>query len=316
VELSRIQEEQVLFLGRIEREKQRKIRLEQDFEQVKQSLRLVQDRTKNGNIVKDNEVMNSKLFNRLETQLQTSKIKLSTARNDNINLKRRVEDLRREKLLHIQILNDFSKEVAAARRRSKFCQKEVMQMNEKKHRVKVSIANTKQKMIQDMEEFSTELTRAKESISNTQMVIMNTIREKLEQTSSFVFVPPFSAGDDFASTTPGRNPPRRESAEYNSNTVNGGARDPFPPACPTKQTGHTAQELEVIFKDTEFTNVNDLLKALQHSEDTVFALYHETQERHEEVEKMESENKRLEIQVQEQVCLDSRISQVLLLLVC
>lgn len=36
-----------------------------------------------------------------------SKIKLSVSRNENITLKKRVQDLRRDKLLHLQILNDL-----------------------------------------------------------------------------------------------------------------------------------------------------------------------------------------------------------------
>lgn len=74
---------------------------------MKLRLRLIQDKTKNGNIVKDHEMMNKKLLGRLEHQLQMSKIKLSTAKNENISLKSKVQDLRREKLLHIQILNDL-----------------------------------------------------------------------------------------------------------------------------------------------------------------------------------------------------------------
>jgi hypothetical protein len=77
------------------------------LQEAKLKLRSIQDKTKNGNIVKDHEVMNKKLLGRLEHQLQMAKIKLSTAKNENINLKGRVQDLRREKLLHLQILNDL-----------------------------------------------------------------------------------------------------------------------------------------------------------------------------------------------------------------
>jgi ribosomal protein L24 len=70
---------------------------------------LIRDKTKNGNIVKDHEITNKKQLIKLEHQLQMSKIKLSTAKNDNIRLRSRVEDRRREKMLHLQILNDLVK---------------------------------------------------------------------------------------------------------------------------------------------------------------------------------------------------------------
>lgn len=51
--------------------------------------------------------MNKKQIGKLEHQLQMSKIKLSVARNENINLKQKVLNYRRDKLLHLQILNDL-----------------------------------------------------------------------------------------------------------------------------------------------------------------------------------------------------------------
>jgi hypothetical protein len=52
-------------------------------------------------------MVNKKRIGRLEHQLQTSKIKLSVARNENAVMKKKVQDLRRDKLLHLQILNDL-----------------------------------------------------------------------------------------------------------------------------------------------------------------------------------------------------------------
>jgi hypothetical protein len=295
-------------LKKIEREKKRKDYIDESVEEAKRNLRAIQDKTKNGNIVKDHDVMNKKLLNRLEYQLQTSKIKLSTARNENINLKRRVEDLRREKLLHLQILNDLLREASVARRRTKFCQKEVGLMNEKKHKVKVAIATIKQKMVRDMEEFSNELNRAKETISNTQMSIMSTIREKLEQTSSFVYQPPSTADSVLRTHSRGGVTELQSISRLGKRSVAGpsvahsdlqASTTLSPP--PANQTGHTQQDMELVLKDSEFNSVETLLTALQQSEETVFSLYNETQARHEEVEKMELENKHLEAKVQDQV---------------
>lgn len=54
-------------------------------------------------------------------------------------------------------------------------------------------------------------------------------------------------------------------------------------------------------RDTDFGSVEELLVALQSSEESMFALYHDTQSRHEEVEKMELDNKHLEQQVELQM---------------
>lgn len=106
-QLTRMQEEQVAFQRRIEREKKRKELLDENLAEIKQMLREMQDKTNNGNITMTNDVQNRKLIARLEYQLQTSKIKLSTARNDNTVYKAKVEDLRREKMLQLQILSDL-----------------------------------------------------------------------------------------------------------------------------------------------------------------------------------------------------------------
>lgn len=70
-------------------------------------LRSIQDKTKNGTIVKEHDIVNKKLIGRLEHHLQMSKIKLSVSKNENLSMKKRVQVLRRDKLLHLQILNDL-----------------------------------------------------------------------------------------------------------------------------------------------------------------------------------------------------------------
>lgn len=68
-----------------------------------------------------------------------------------------------------------------------------------------------------------------------------------------------------------------------------------------REVGHTSSEAEALLRDTEFGSVEELLVALQTSEESMFALYHDAQSRHEEVEKMELENKHLEQQVELQM---------------
>jgi hypothetical protein len=86
-----------------------------------------------------------------------------------------------------------------------------------------------------------------------------------------------------------------------NNTNNGSATANSQQQQQQQEIGHSLAEAEAALRDTEFTNVEELLVALQASEENMFTLYHETQSKHEEVEKMELENKHLEYQVQIQM---------------
>lgn len=70
-------------------------------------LRGIQDKTNNGNLAKDLDIRNKKMLARLEYELQNSKTKLSVARNENSHIKKKIHDLRLEKCLNLQILNDL-----------------------------------------------------------------------------------------------------------------------------------------------------------------------------------------------------------------
>lgn len=165
--------------------------------------------------------------------------------------------------------------------------------------MKVAIGAIKQKMLRDMEEFSNELHKAKQNISATQSNIMSTIRDKLQSTFSVVDDSAIlGGGNNWANTYESVLPTLGSTSAPNTarktaDSSHGGNHGPV--------IGHNAQEVEMLLKDTEFQSLEDLLLALQQSEDLVFSLYHETQSRHEEVENMELENKHLEVRVQEQV---------------
>lgn len=75
-------------------------------------LRGLQDKTNNGQLVSAHHQQQQKLVTRREHSLQTAKVKLSTARSQNMTLKLKVDDLRREKMLQLQILNDLVSRVS------------------------------------------------------------------------------------------------------------------------------------------------------------------------------------------------------------
>lgn len=70
-------------------------------------MRAVQDKTKNGSVLQENDRSHRKELNKLEHQMQMANVKLSIARNENTALKTKVIGLRREKFLHLQISHDL-----------------------------------------------------------------------------------------------------------------------------------------------------------------------------------------------------------------
>jgi hypothetical protein len=55
--------------------------------------------------VKENDAVNQKQIHRLEQQLQAAKVKLSVARRNNQVLRAKVDQLRKEKLMQLKILD-------------------------------------------------------------------------------------------------------------------------------------------------------------------------------------------------------------------
>ena len=256
--------------------------LREDLERVKIALRIIQEKTKNGNIAKDFDMVNKKKVARLEHQLQSSKIKLSVARNENAVLKRKIQDLRRDKMLHLQILSDLAKEAHETKKKIKQGHKELLSINDKKHKAKMGIVNIKHTMIRDMEEFSRELYTAKQNISQAQQNILGTIRTQIKSANTRNTSPgldsttktgsPFST-EDFQTST-------KISVEANLNRQS---------------------EIELLLKETEFASLDEIVNVLQASEEKMFTLYNETQQKNEEMEKIDLENRQMEIQVEEQV---------------
>ncbi len=103
-QLDVIQEEQVAFVVKIDREKQRREALDKSLEECRVELRKYRDLTRNGEINLDCAKQSAKQTNRLEFQLQGVKTKLSLARKENQSLKAAIDQKRRDKLLQVEIL--------------------------------------------------------------------------------------------------------------------------------------------------------------------------------------------------------------------
>ncbi|KAJ1418999.1 hypothetical protein B484DRAFT_400319 [Ochromonadaceae sp. CCMP2298] len=270
-ELSRLQEEQIYFTRKIEKENKRKETVEKALEDATKKLRHVQDLTKNGSLIRDHDMLTKKHLGRLEHHLQMSKIKLSVAKNENVTLKKKVMDRRRDKLLHLQILNDLTKETFDARRRLKTCQKDILTCNEKKHKAKIGITAIKNQMLKDMEAFSHQMTHAKQCINVAQTTIISAMREKMltaNVSRRFSPMPQFTMDR-------GENLDELMSAKQ-------------------------AEQISLL-GEAGFKAAEELGPALDASEEVMFLLYNETQIKEEEVERIDVENKHLEMQVESQL---------------
>ncbi len=159
----------------------------------------------------------------------------------------------------------------------------MLSINEKKHKAKVGIAGLKHKMVRDMEDFSRELALAKQNISSAQSNILGTIREKI-QSSYNTATTPFALNQT-----------------ANLNATSGAGGEDGDGRTLTESHSHHQSEVENLLRETEFTSLEELLGVLAQSEEKMFVLYNETQVRHEEMEKVDLENRHLEGQVEEQV---------------
>ncbi len=67
---------------------------------------MIKAKTKNGKIVNEEGISHKKFLLKLEHQVQMAKTKLSAARGENASLKSKIDQIRMDKLLYMQILRD------------------------------------------------------------------------------------------------------------------------------------------------------------------------------------------------------------------
>eukprot|EP01035_Chromulina_nebulosa_P041805 gene41805-56607_t len=182
-EFRRLQEQHVIFLNKLEKERKRTAAIDSKTSDAKSELRSLLERTRGGSIKMEIDATSQRQIGRVETSLQLSKIKLSVARNENSILKKKIDSLRKDKLLQINILSDMIKDTNETKNKIKSFQKDILKINEHKHKLSLTISSTKTKMAQDMEDFSNKISNVKQNISNNQTAMLETIRDKLQMTS-------------------------------------------------------------------------------------------------------------------------------------
>lgn len=279
--LDKIQEQQILFTSKLEKEKKRKEELDERYEASLQERRVLQDATRNGTIVNEDSKLNRVVIVRLEKKLQSAKIKYSVARRDNASMKSKIDSLRKDKMILMQIKTTMEREIAEGNRRMKSIQRETLATNNKRHNVQISIANAKHSIVRDMEEFSREVASTKENISASQSIMFNSIKERMEAT--------------FAASAARRS--RQQSQSFDDGLNGTGEL--------LDAKGGEMQvlmsQLQELMRSNGFTKVRDFIADLELSEDQIFNCYNDIQEKNLELEQIDLENKRLEQQLSDQM---------------
>ena len=165
--------------------------------------------------------------------------------------------------------------------------KEIVVINDKKHRAKLEIASIKNKMLQEIEEFAGEMDKAKTAIGENQANILTSIRDRL-------------------STTAGTNPSAFPTGVRNVKTDEDRPRE--------NHFANNQAHIAELLQEINVTNLAELIQKLQASEEQVFSLYRTIQSKNAEVEIISMDNKQvesdLEIQTKKLDDLQSHNNQV------
>jgi hypothetical protein len=258
-----VQHQQVKVAKKLEAERKRSAQLDELSVNIKNELKLIQNKTRNGTIIKEDELNNKKLLTRLEHQLQTARVKLSVIRRDNRLLKTKIDETRKDKLMHVQIVHNLDKELESNKRKTAEAHKLVALANDKKHHVQIEVAALKHKMVRDMEDFGRELSQAKQTIQTTQGTIMESIKDRLELIQTF------------------------DGSRHHGNTLKHSTNV-------NDVDENKVDEIEECLREINIPTVEELVQVLHVSEEQAFFLYNEIQADNKEFEKLETINKHLE----------------------
>lgn len=143
-------------------------------------------------------------------------------------------------------------------------------MHERKHRLQVELLKVKEQMVKGMEVFSRELESMKETIEYNQNSLLEGIRDKLSISAASMYTP------------------NRTRANTSSNHVD------------THVVRSVEEDMNALLHEAGVSSVEELMSQLQADEDIVFSHYKDVQEQTEELEKIETHIKHLELDLHAQ----------------
>ena len=263
-ELDKLQGQQITFSKKIDKEREKRENLELQLREATNAVNYYRNATKNGAVVQEDEMVKKKLINKLEYQIGEARNKLSALRKKNQALKTEIVEGRQDKLLHLTIAKELRQELANSTELLEEYKEDVNLINNKKQRKEVEISNQKQKIFEEMDEFSNDMSRAKRNVAKTQVGILDGIREKLQLS--------FSPLID--------NAPKKVFHE------------PEPEV--DEEALARAQKLQNLLTEVGAESLEDIIVSLQKAEEEMYQKYHDIQEMTEEMEKLDVSNKHLE----------------------
>lgn len=269
-ELHRLESQTLVYRERIAVETTQRAELEERHLQARREFTRCQTATRNGFAVKEDDAEFRKAINRLETQLESLNVKNSTASKANRDTKKKIEDLRKSKLMNLKIAADLGKEVRESRRLIEAAVAEIASINDQRHRIKNEIATAKRQMATVIEEFAEEVSVAKDSIEGAQQGVMGTIQERIKVASSMP-----SRGRLIASSRSGVSA-KEVKAKMHAQTLDIAVAD-------------TAR----ILTESGATSIDEFLCALEASETEIFELYQTILDKDRQKARLESANKGL-----------------------
>lgn len=273
-EIDNVQQQLVIMTKKVEKEKKRNDDLDTTLELSRKKLLDMQIKTRNGSIMKEDENVNKKTIHRLEHQLQTARIKLSVARRDNLELKNKINEERKKKLMHLHINQQLQHDLDVNRIKAQKAAKDVVTINDKKHQLQVEIAGMKVKMFHDMEDYTRDIAAVKSTIQHTQENIMDSIKERLALTYNN-----YDANKSSFSRSSSSHAKKVSTIDPNS----------------------TNDEIYAILAMLGLSSIEELVQVSQKAEENIFFVYNEIQADNKEYDKLETANKHLERELNDKV---------------
>ena len=273
-ELDKVNEQQTAVSTKLAKEKKREIKLKADLQRIETNIHHLKTSTGNGNHMRAKEVATKKRINKLETLLMTTRNKLSSARTENADLKLKIDDKRKDKVLMLHVYHDLQNELEKTMKDTEDFTGKINELHEKKHRVGLDLQNIKERMVKNMEGFSRELDTVKETIEYNQNSLLEGIKDKLFYSSQFFLSTPRSPGKSTSQETP--------------------AVDSKPKVNPLEE------EIKMLLHDAGVETQEQLMEILQGNEDETFMTYRDVQHQRKEVEQLETDVKHLEESLKEQ----------------
>jgi hypothetical protein len=179
-QLDNLQNQQAQITQKCEKEKRKQSKLERRIDELQRTVLELQAATNNGARVIEDERACEKAIHRLEHKIQKLRVKLSMTRTANNKLVKSINEQRKDKNLNLEVLNGTEKQTEKVLSDIKEFNRQIVDLNEKKHTAKLDLTKAKTKMIVDMEDFKGEMAGAKDIMNENREALLAGIKEKMD----------------------------------------------------------------------------------------------------------------------------------------